>query len=66
MTKEGVDFYVVLCIHPMHVLEEDYTCRKGTKFQTSDVVKEHTIRIGAHGNTSRNQPKCNQSIYDYM
>ncbi len=28
--KEGVDFYVVFCIHPMHVLEEDYTCHGGT------------------------------------
>jgi hypothetical protein len=28
--EEGVDFYVVFCIHPMHVLEEDYTCHGGT------------------------------------
>ncbi len=51
--EEGVDFYVVLCIHPMRVLEEDYTrpCHGGTQFQTSDVVvKGHTTRNGPHGN----------------
>ncbi len=36
--KKGVDFYVVLCTHPMHVFEEDYTCHWGYQFQVDDVV----------------------------
>ncbi len=36
--EKGVDFYVVLCTHPMHVFEEDYTCHWGYQFQVDDVV----------------------------
>ncbi len=36
--EKGVDFYVVLCTHPMHVFEEDYTCHCGYQFQVDDVV----------------------------
>jgi hypothetical protein len=36
--EKGVDFYVVLCTHPMHAFKEDYTCHWGYQFQVDDVV----------------------------
>jgi len=31
-----------------------------------ELISNWSVHINGNGNTSRNQPKCNQSIYDYM
>jgi len=28
--EEGIEFYVMLCTQPTHILKEDYTCHWGT------------------------------------
>jgi hypothetical protein len=40
--EEDVDFYVVLCTQPIHVVKEDFTDAWSTKFIIGDVVVART------------------------
>ncbi len=36
--SEGVNFYLVLCMQVVHIVEKDFTCQWGIKFKVCDVI----------------------------